>query len=225
MIVLDIETVPLASALETPYPEATRTPPGNYKSEDAIAKWRTNDRAEWQQGRAKECSLNPRLGRVLCIGYAGDYSDVMLAKDEAEEPKVLTAFWNLASSNGDGVVVTWNGQWDLRFIVIRSLAHGITPKLSPTTIRAWFAKYRTHPHFDCKAVLTNWEPFKAGEGLSEWASFLGCDGKCDGMTGADVVPLYQLGHFDEITSYCAQDVAATHAVYQRIAPMFAGERF
>lgn len=215
--VLDIETVPLAASLNAPYPEADRNPPANYKSDDAITKWRAADRENWSKGWAKECSLNPRLGRVLCIGTN---HGVNVARTEADEASILAEFWqNALVSNGE--VVTWNGGWDLRFLVIRSLAHGIAPSLPSDTIRAWFKKYTTAPHFDCKMVLTNWEPYKAGEGLSEWGAFLGCGGKCEGMTGADVYPLYQLGQFDEIAAYCAQDVATTLAVYEKIAPMFA----
>ena len=220
-LVLDIETVPLASALAMPYPNADRLPPSNYKNEDAIAKWRDADRVKWAGERAKECSINPRLGRVLCIGMSGAVQQVVTAETEADEPAILNTFWGAVLENPTGQIVTWNGMWDLRFLVIRSLAHKITPSVSAETIRGWFAKYRTYPHFDCKAVLTNWENRAEGEGLSEWSAFLGGDGKTQGMSGADVFPLYQLGHFDEIASYCAQDVRATHDIYERIAPMFA----
>lgn len=216
-LVVDIETVPLASSLTMPYPEADRNPPGNYKSDEAIAKWRASDREIWANGWAKECSLNPRLGRVLCIGME---DGVERADVEEDEVVVLHRFWSYVMQNVGGRIVTWNGQWDLRFLVIRSLAHGIAPTIATETIRSWFTRYKTYPHFDCKAVLTNWEPFKAGEGLSEWATFLGCGGKCEGMSGADVFPMYQAGKFQEIADYCAQDVAATIDVYNKIAPMF-----
>lgn len=219
-LILDIETVPLASSLAAAYPDADRLPPSNYKNEDAIAKWRENDRAKWQEERTKECSLNPRLGRVLCIGMAGSTDAVFVAPTEHEEATILLSFWDAVDRNAKGRVVTWNGAWDLRFLVIRSLAHGIMPSVPTATVREWFARYRTYPHFDCRAVLTNWDTYKAGEGLEEWSGFLGGDGKASGMSGADVYPLYQLGHFDEIVSYCAQDVQATRSIYERIAPMF-----
>jgi hypothetical protein len=220
-LVIDIETVPLMSAMDLPYPEADRQPPANYKNADAIERWRTTDTARWEEERTKECSLNPRLGRVVCLGYTLDgqpYADT--AAFESSETALLDSFWRLVKTSG-GNVATWNGVWDLRFLVIRSLALGVPSSLPASTIRSWFARYRTYPHFDCRAVMTNWEPYRAGEGLAEWSSFLGVCGKTDGMSGKDVYPLYQLGHFDEIAEYCKQDVAATLAVYQRIAPMFA----
>lgn len=215
-LVLDIETVPLEAAMELPYPEALRTPPANYKSDEAIGRWREADRAKWAEERAKECSLNPRLGRLLCVGTSKGMA-LSAAPDGERELLLQTWAWIKEAS---GRVVTWNGSWDLRFILIRSLAHGITPPLPPSTTREWFRRYTTFPHFDCKAVLTNWDAPRAGEGLDEWAQFLGVDGKLGGISGKDVYPLYLGGMFDEITDYCRQDVDATTAIYERIHPFF-----
>jgi hypothetical protein len=215
-LVLDIETVPLDASMHAPYPEADRNPPSNYKSEDAITKWRAIDRKRYTQDRAKECSINPRLGRILCVGTSDGLS---MAAEAADEADTLRDTWAWIGKH-DGQVVTWNGSWDLRFILMRSLKHGITPSVSADVVRNWFRKYATAPHFDCKAVLLNWDVRVAGEGLSEWATFLGLPPKTDGMSGADVYPLYQGGHLDEIAKYCAQDVAATKAIYEKLAPVF-----
>lgn len=214
---LDIETLPLASALAAPYPDADRLPPSNYKNEDAIARWREKDRADWAAGRIKDCSINPRLGRVLCIGMSHDF--IVMAKTEAEEPSILRVFWNEVEASR-GEVVTWNGAWDLRFLVIRSMVHGIAPTISAQVVRSWFQRYRTAPHFDCRAVLTNWDMRVEGEGLDEWAAFFGITGKLPGMNGGMVYPLAQQGEYERIEQYCGQDVATTKAIYQKVAPMF-----
>ena len=219
-LILDIETVPLAAAMDAPYPKDDRNPPANYKSDEAIAKWRATDAQKWADERAKECSLNPRLGRVLCIGLAvSDTSGLFMAQEEAFEADVLRSFWE-AVAEADGQVVTWNGSWDLRFILMRSLYHGLTPSVPGTVISAWFKKYTTAPHFDCKAVLLNWDVRISGEGLDQWAQFFGVPGKLGGISGADVYPLYLAGHYDEIGEYCAQDVAATAAIYERIKGVY-----
>lgn len=215
-LVLDIETIPLESALLAPYPEGLRNPPANYKSEEAIQKWREADRAKWAEERAKECSLNPRLGRILCVGTS---AGLVMADSSDEEAGVLRQTWEwLRESNGN--VVTWNGSWDLRFILLRSMALGVEPTVWPHVIRDWFRRFSVTPHCDCKAVLTNWDAPKAGEGLTEWATFLGLPGKTEGISGKDVWPLYQGGLLDEIAEYCAQDVATTQAIYDKIAPFF-----
>jgi hypothetical protein len=214
-LVVDIETVPLAASLNMNYPAADRFPPANYKSDEAIAKWRATDRNKWEADLAKTCSLNPRLGRVLCVGTsAGSY----LMPDEADEKKLLELFWEHVVRAEQ--IVTWNGAWDLRFIVIRSLFHGISPMVPQATVREWFRKYQTEAHFDCKAVLLNWDVRIAGEGLDEWSKFLGVPGKLGGISAADVFPLYEGGQYAEILEYCEQDVAATKAIYERIRHYF-----
>ena len=224
-LVLDIETIPLDSSLTRPYP-TDRQPPANYKSEETIAKWREMDRQRWETDRAKEYSLNPRLGRVLCLGWAttDDEGNLLThgleyAAEEPSEADVLERFWRMALE-ADGRVVTWNGSWDLRFLVMRSLACGIQPSLGAYYIREWFRKYVTQPHFDCKAVVLNWDVRVSGEGLDEWSKFLGLPGKTEGISGKDVWPLYQGGMHDEIAEYCVRDVLATAAVYHRLLPFF-----
>jgi hypothetical protein len=217
-LVLDIETVPILAHLETPYPIDDRSPPtASQRTVASITRWREKDRAKWTAERAKECSLNPRLGRVLVIGTS---VETLVVDDPAHEAAALTRFWELAHGTG-GRVVTWNGSWDLRFLVIRSLAHGIMIPLPPSTVQGWFKRYVTFPHYDCKAVLMNWDTARAGDGLNEWATFFGLEGKADGMTGADVWPMYQAGRLEDVVRYCEQDVALTAAIYRRIASVLA----
>lgn len=215
-VVLDIETVPLAAALEAPYPEEDRPPPAHYKAADAIARWQAKDRESWHEDRVKVCSLNPRLGRVLCVGTS---TGVLLARRPDEEPEILRATWALLHDAG-GRVVTWNGSWDLRFLLLRSLSLNVPVPIAPSVVRGWLKRYTTDRHVDCKAVLTNWEPPVKGEGLSEWAVFLGLDPKTAGMTGADVYRLACAGEWTQIVEYCAQDVATTRAIYARLQPVF-----
>lgn len=224
-LVLDIETIPLEASLTRPYP-TDRQPPANYKSEETIAKWRESDRQRWETDRAKEYSLNPRLGRVLCLGWAVTDDDGVLLKHgveyaatEGQEFIALGHFWQKVAEES-ARVVTWNGNWDLRFLVMRSLACNVQPSIGGGLIREWFRKYVTQPHFDCKAVVLNWDVRVSGEGLDEWSKFLGLPGKSDGISGKDVWPLYQGGMHDEIAEYCMRDVLATTAVYERLVPYF-----
>ena len=220
-LVLDIETVPLARSMAEPYPE-DRTPPATYKTDEAIAKWHAADRVKWEAERIKDYSLNPRQGRVLCVGLwdtRWTEPQVFLAKDELDEELVLGAFWK-AVAETDANVVTWNGSWDLQFLLLRSLAWGIQPTISGFFVRLWFKKYKAYPHFDCKAMLTNWAAPKAGEGLSEWASFLGYGTKTDGMSGKEVYRYFQREMFADIMDYCRQDVRLTKQIYERIVPYY-----
>lgn len=216
-LVLDIETAPTAAALDRPYP--SRKPPANYKSEETIAKWRTEDEARWQDERIKEYSLNPLYGRIVCFGWhdsdTGD-DGVLLAEREQDEAELLVNAWHLIGEH-DGRVVTWNGSWDLQFIRNRSIIHGVQPTIGAFVLKNWFRKYGTHPHCDCKAYLLNGDQ-RANEGLGVWAKALGVPGKMDGMSGADVWGLVAGQMFEEVAEYCLADVRATAAIYARIRP-------
>lgn len=225
-VVLDIETVPLNASLVALYPE-DRQPPANYKSEATIAKWREQDREKWAEERVKKASINPRLCRVLCLGWAIVTTDGTLtdhgcfyAEHESGEAELLANFWRLMATHG-GNVVTWNGRWDLRVLTLRSAHHNLTPSLGAQHIALWQKKYRTTPHFDCKAVLLNWDVMQSGEGLNEWAAFFGVPGKTSGLSGRDVYPLYLGGMHDEIAEYCMGDVLATAGIFARVADYFA----
>ena len=222
-LVLDIETVPTAAALTEAYPEADRQPPANYKSDDAITRWRETDRAAWAAARQKECSLNPRLGRVVAIGTApADASAAVvvdLAPTEADEAALLERWWATVGGPVPARVVTWNGSWDLRFLVVRSIITGVRPTVSADRMASWFRRYSTATHCDVKAVLTHWEPPKAGEGLTQWAEAMGLPGKTAGVTGADVAGLVAAGAWAELLAYCGQDVETTAALYRRVGPM------
>lgn len=212
--VIDIETVPLAASMTAPYPEAERQPPANYRSADAIDNWRIRDREQWAAQRAKECSLNPRLGRVLCVGVAAPGSEgVYYAQQEDNEREALRAFWDEVCGCK---IVTWNGAWDLRFLVIRSLLLGITITVDADTIHMWLRPFNTGFHTDVKRVLVG-DSIVKGEGLHEWAAAFGLPGKTDGWTGASVYPAYLQGQHSEIRGYCLDDVLATRSLYQRIA--------
>ena len=212
--VIDIETVPLAASMAAPYPAAERQPPANYRNADAIDAWRERDRLAWAQERAKTCSLSPRLGRVLCVGMAtaGDEAVYYAATEDAER-EVLRSFWD--EVNGYKVV-TWNGSWDLRFLVVRSLLLGVTIPVDAHIVRAWAKPYNTVWHVDVKRALVG-DGIVKGEGLDEWAQAFGLPGKTDGWTGASVYPAYLDGRHAEIADYCRADVAATKALYLRLA--------
>jgi predicted PolB exonuclease-like 3'-5' exonuclease len=213
--VIDIETVPLAASMAAPYPAAERQPPANYRNADAIDAWRERDRLAWAQERAKTCSLSPRLGRVLCVGMAtaGDEAVYYAATEDAER-EVLRSFWD--EVNGYKVV-TWNGSWDLRFLVVRSLLLGVTIPVDACIVRAWAKPYNTDfAHCDVKRVLVG-DGIVKGEGLDEWAAAFGLPGKTDGWSGASVYPAYLDGRHAEIADYCRADVAATRALYLRLA--------
>lgn len=219
-LVVDIETVPLAASLAVPFDAASIEYPANYKSDEAKAKYAANAEATHQTSLIKKASLNPRIGRVLCIGLKREDEEtiVLTAPTEADEVSILRRFWEIVDSFSFGPrMTTWNGQFDLRFLVIRSLAHGLE---APVSTREWFKKYNHASHLDCKAALLNYDVIQKGEGLDEWAAFFGLQGKPEGMDGSKVYPMYCEGRLAEIADYCRADVDATAAIADRIVPFY-----
>lgn len=213
----DIETYPLASSMALPYPEDERTPPANYKSEEAIAKWREADRERWEEERVKRYSLSPRLGRVAAIAYHdGSAPLVCTAHAEADEPALVADFWGRVGQAG-GQIAGWNSVgFDLPFLMVRSLKHGVTMS---ARVPDYLRRYSHRPHFDCKMALLNWpSSYATGEGLDEWAAFFGIAGKSG--HGSEVYAMVTEGRWDDLERYATGDIAATRALVDRIGPAF-----
>ena len=219
VLYLDVETVPLAASLAAPYPADDRPAPSNYKDVAKIAEWHARDREKWAAERAKECALTPRLGRIVCLGWAMDdqESKTLCAVTEADELMLLVEAWNMIRHARQ--IVTFNGGFDLRFIAVRSMIRGLTPP-PHIDVAAWFRRYSTYPHFDCRAVLTGWDDRQTGK-LHEWAASFGIPAD-DTTTGADIYGFVQAGEWDKVRDHCHSDVALTRELYRRIAPVFGG---
>lgn len=214
----DIETVPLDASLAKPYPEAERSAPGNIKDPEKIAAWRKEDINKWETDRLKGFSLNPRLGRVVAIGYADEAgSTSQVASTERDEARLLEDFWYRVDNTRR--LVTWNGLgFDFPYILVRSMLLGLAPR---TGTSAYLKRYVAQPHYDVKAVLYQWDAYRMkerGNGLGEWAESLGLTGKVS--HGSMVYQMYTEGRFADIGAYAADDAAKTFAVYQRVHPYF-----
>ncbi len=221
-IAWDIETLPTADALAQPYPEADRLPPATYKLPEAIAKWREKDRKEWDEARIKDYSVNPRLGRIAAIGFKeqGGEGWHNVAADDSDEKKMLVNFWDIMQPKSGSLPrwVTFNGSFDIRFVLLRSIKHGVTPSWTGTQIASAMARYRFTTHVDVKSAVLNWETRVKGEDLSAWCAFFGLDKKV--AHGSEVYAMAQRGEWDRIGAYAQDDAEKTMAIYERIAPYY-----
>lgn len=234
MFAFDIETVPLPEALAAEFDRSTVSPPANYKNPEAIEGWYAKEAERWRERRVKECSTNPRLGRIVAIGFADAKEETaVLAKSPAEEFALLGEFWRRAAAAasdagaqvGSPHLITWNGGFDLRFILLRSLALGVEIPVHPSVIRSWLRKYDSRTHFDVKAVLVNHDTAlmrDAGEGLDAWCAFFGLEGKPDGASGADVYAMVLAEEWEKLAGYARHDARSNWQLYARIARAFAG---
>ena len=214
-LVFDIETVPTATALAMPYPEADRNPPGNYKNEDAIAKWRAGDRERWEAERVKECSLTPRLGRVVAIAFSvPGHENVAIAATEADEATLLEDFWQ--SVRGERQIAGWNSHgFDFPFLLVRSLLLGVDHGMADVT--PYLRRYSYQPHFDAKMALTAWDA-RTGGTLDDWCAAFGIAGKSG--HGSEVYGMVTRGEWDALRTYARGDLEATKDIVARVGPAF-----
>lgn len=214
IVAIDIETAPLPAAITGEvYPADERQPPANYKSAEAIAKWRARDEAQWHDALLKDAALSPRTGRIVAVGFAWrgvTGSDWSAGEDEREviEHAIRYLYDN-------DLVVTYNGtSFDLPFLATRAAILGVPLRMNFGRL---MRRYSTSPHCDVRGVLTQWDSRAKGT-LAQWLAAFGLPPKTG--SGADVAALAAAGEWDAIGRYAADDAVRTLALYDRIAPYF-----
>lgn len=215
-LVFDIETVPGQAAHELPDGVA-----------GALQRFARDD-----PGAADlACSLSPLLARVVSLAFAdgesardadavtvlavpppgrsmdpADYPPWLRPVDEAS---LLKAFWVLAGQAD--VVVTYNGRnFDVPFLVARSLVHGV-----PARVDLLGNPYNLRPHLDLYRLI---QPGRAlgPSGLEVVCWALGIESPKGALDGSQVGPAYARGELEAIARYNRGDVLATAAVYRRV---------
>jgi hypothetical protein len=217
-IFIDIETVPAQSPAVRAAFAAAVTAPAQYKKPESIADWlRENSEAEADAALAKT-SFDGALGHVLCIAVAIDDAPPLvfcnatcvadIATSEAGTLRDLKQ-WLAKLDRYDRPVYVGHNliEFDLRFLLQRSIVHGV-PLPLPYNARPW----DTNRVYD---TMTMWAGLKNRVGLDKLAKALGVGGK-DGISGADVWPMVQAGRIPEVCDYCAADVELTRRVYRRM---------
>lgn len=170
-------------------------------------------------------ALNGDFGQLLCIGYIDDIPGRkpdygVLGWDEergvltGDEVGILRAFWGRLRdfrTNSDRIVGHNIFDFDLKFILKRSIIHGVRP-----TVDLSFARYRNQPIFD---TMYEWERWSYGQkvSLDRLAKSLGLPSSKDGgINGSQIFRLYQSGQHRAIRNYCLGDVKLTRAIYKRM---------
>jgi len=214
-LVIDIETVPGIDLAEAPPAIA-----------HAVERFATRDEVE----PSLVMSLSPMFGRVVSLAFGDGEADpatqevTVMAVPHPDhplrspppwllpvsEPELLQAFWALASRAD--VVVTYNGRnFDVPFLVGRSLVHGIAARVDLLG-----SPYSLRPHLDLYKVLTGGGRAQGPTGLDVVCWALGIPSPKGSLDGSKVAEAYATGRLAEIADYNRGDVRATTAVFQRI---------
>jgi 3'-5' exonuclease len=170
-------------------------------------------------------ALNGDFGRLLCIGFIdesprGEIERGVIGWDarrgvfHGDERITLTEFWLRLKTfrpNIDRIVGHNIYDFDLKFILKRSVVHGVRP-----TVDLSFARYRNQPIFD---TMYEWERWSYGSkaSLETLARALGFESsKQNGVNGSQIHSLFEAGEHRVIHDYCLKDVELTRAIYKRM---------
>jgi hypothetical protein len=219
-LVIDIETV------GTPWEEHD-----SYVREYLI-KGKSEAEAEEEKRRG---ALSPFTGRIVAIGVINvddgrscalfevpGQTEVVTRRDgmrtfiSGTEALILKEFWKFLGEKDR--FISFNGrQFDGPFLMIRSAINGITPKRDLVGYR-----YSFHPNCDLREALNFWGSINSRQyrfNLDLACKSFGIQSsKSEGMDGRAVEALYREGRYEEIATYCLEDVRATAELYQKLAP-------
>jgi DNA polymerase elongation subunit (family B) len=180
-------------------------------------------------------ALSPFTGRIVAIGVVNvdtgrscaiyevpGQQEVITRKDgdrtliSGNETQVLQKFWEYMRP--EDRFISFNGrQFDGPFLMIRSAILGLQPTRDLVGKRFQF-----HPNCDLREVLNfqgtvNSRQMKFNLDLA-CKAFGVTSSKSDGMDGRAVEVMYRAGRYEDIATYCLEDVRATAELYQKLAP-------
>ena len=217
-LVIDIETV------GTPWEEHD-----TYVREYLI-KGMNDAEAEEEKRRG---ALSPFTGKIVTIGVVNaetgrscamyevpGQTEVITTRDgdrtliSGSERQILEKFWDFLDR--DDRFISFNGrQFDGPFLMIRSAIHGLAPKRDLVGNR-----YRFHPNCDLREVLNfngTLNPRQMRFNLDLACKTFGIvSSKTEGMDGRAVETLYRAGRYEDIATYCLEDVRATCELYLKL---------
>lgn len=238
---LDIETVPAqrpdvlddireAKRKDLDAALAAIVPPGNYKKDETIAEWMTNEAPKIADGLRstfdadvdeayRKTGLDGSFGEVCVIGWAiddGEPSTIYTGNDEGWLLHDFGAKLSRAIRQSDfhsTCIVGHNvSAFDLRFLAQRSIVRGIRPH--PVISRAAQAKpWELERVYD---TMVQWSGVGGRIKLAKLCKALGIPSPKDGIDGSKVWDYVKAGRIDEVAEYCTRDVEATRAVHRRM---------
>ena len=219
-LVIDIETVGTPWEEHDPYVR------------EYLIKGKSEAEAEEEKRRG---ALSPFTGRIVAIGVVNaddgrscalyevpDQQELAVRRDgnrtfiSGTEEMILRKFWDFLGERDR--FISFNGrQFDGPFLMMRSAIYGIVPRRDLVGYR-----YSYHPNCDLREALSfygsvNSRQFRFNLDLA-CKAFGVISSKSEGMDGRAVESMYREGRYEEIATYCLEDVRATAELYHRIAP-------
>lgn len=222
-ITLDIETIPCQIDGVKEELAAGISPPGNYKSPEAIAKWWAEEGEARKEKAWLNTSFDGALGHCAVIGYKisdGETVSIYSENYVKDEAKVLKAFFaavNEACSGRAGSYVRVIGHnvlnFDMRFLKQRAIVLGVP--LTP------FIKWGAREWDERDVFDTSFQwAGRDGVRLDKLCDTLGIAGKGseigEDIDGSQVWPYIQRGEIAKVATYCKGDVNRAWEAYNRM---------
>lgn len=171
----------------------------------------------------KQLALKGEFGRVLTIGLILEEDgtlkhhgllgrDQQTGKFHLNEVRILQKFWAIVRgiNLSRDVIVGHNVfDFDLPFIIKRSVVNGVNPGVRPSMRR-----FQNQPIFD---TMKEWSCWGRNVSLNDVALALGLiSPKNYGINGSQVYDAWCKGRDEEIALYCMRDVECTREVFYRL---------
>lgn len=211
-IVIDIETIPTQDESVIDKLKEKVSPPGNYKSDEAIKKWWATTGQQKLLDVVSGTALKGAMGEVIAIGFhAGEWNPECIVRKVGESEKDLLDRFTLSMKNITGNnglhyrIIGHNVGWDCRFLWQRGVVTGAE---MPDW---WPVEERSKRIYD---TMREWAGWKEMISLDALAYALLGEGK--DMSGGDVWALVQAGDYQTLEEYCLKDVDLTRRVYERM---------
>ncbi len=222
---LDIETLPTSD------PEAIRlltsdiSPPGNYKSAEALGKWETETKPGLVEKAVADTSFHGGYGQVCSIAWAwndGPVKALSLKPFGVERGLLSDAFFDMARDARvlwDIVIVGhFVADFDLRFLRQRAFVNGVRlPAFFPDSPKAWDKRIADTQHM--------WTCGVRGEyvSLDDLCRFLGVPPAPEGqITGKDVAREWRAGNYKAVVDHNVEDVHRVRSAHKRMVEVISG---
>lgn len=206
ILFLDIETIPGGENARR-YFEGHIEKPKGALTFDELKKWEEEKR-EKINDYIEKTALSGDFGQIICMALIKE-TDEQLEKRtlRGEERDIIISFWEFC--RGVDLFVGHNIlDFDLKFIVKRSIIYGIKP-----TVRINFARYRRDQIFD---TMWEWENWGGRISLDKLAYILSLPSSKTLMDGSQVYGYYKQGRIDEICEYCMKDTELVRKIYRKL---------
>lgn len=218
---IDIETIPGQSEWIKEEAKAKVSPPGTYKKEESIAKWMEENAEQEADNIWRKTALDGSRGEIFCISWAiNDKAVESISIEGIGEKQMLEEFFLMLdeSTKNDYLktspITNWVGHnitgFDLRFIWQRCVINGVKPSINiPYNAKPW-----DNEVFD---TMVEWSGLNrtGTRSLDAVCKAFGMNGKGD-IDGSKVWDYIKAGRYDEVVSYCKDDVKKVRELYKRM---------